>query len=305
MGYTVNQVRHLYVVKAVKDTKAALTTAGDIYVATAGEGNNKVMYFQYYTPDGIVSSDTIQVKNLLYKKKTLAANMAIKPKIHTITVATGNLEGEYIIKLTFRNYIGMGDDNVTVKYGMAKGTAAKDNKAIAKELAESLQKNLKDMNVLAKVEYVSTTNTIKITEEVQPWVKGKMAEAVIPFEVSFLPVEVKGIETEEWASEAITEGTALVNGKKIADLEYFCMGARGDYYRGMGYPNTIETKYLVDETQNYDVLDLHYAYVGANESVQKSEKDITFAGSTSNITTLESKITAAISDAASTMEEDF
>jgi hypothetical protein len=65
------------------------------------------------------------------------------------------------------------------------------------------------------------------------------------------------------------------NGKNIADLEYFCAGFRGDEYRGMGYPNNIETTYLVDPSKKYDTLDIHYAYVGSNESVQKSEKDIT------------------------------
>jgi hypothetical protein len=32
---------------------------------------------------------------------------------------------------------------------------------------------------------------------------------------------------------------------------------------------------------DYDVYDIHYAYVGPNESVQKSEKDITIAVPTS------------------------
>ena len=61
----------------------------------------------------------------------------------------------------------------------------------------------------------------------------------------------------------------------LADLEYFCMGARGDHYRMMGYPNVIKTKYLVDPDSKYDTLDIHYAFIDSNESVQKSEKDIT------------------------------
>lgn len=32
---------------------------------------------------------------------------------------------------------------------------------------------------------------------------------------------------------------------------------------------------MVDATKEYHVLDIHYAYVGSNEAVQKSEKDIT------------------------------
>ena len=43
----------------------------------------------------------------------------------------------------------------------------------------------------------------------------------------------------------------------------------------MGYPNIIKTTYLVDPTAKYDTLDIHYAFTDSNESVQKSEKDIT------------------------------
>ena len=43
----------------------------------------------------------------------------------------------------------------------------------------------------------------------------------------------------------------------------------------MGYPNNLITEYLVDPTLEYNTIDIHYAYVGSNESVQKSEKDIT------------------------------
>ena len=53
------------------------------------------------------------------------------------------------------------------------------------------------------------------------------------------------------------------------------MGERGDVYRMMGFPNVIRTKYLVDPDLKYNTIDIHYAYVGPNEAVQKSEKDIT------------------------------
>jgi hypothetical protein len=53
------------------------------------------------------------------------------------------------------------------------------------------------------------------------------------------------------------------------------MGERGDVYRGVGFPNNFNTTYLVDPSKAYHTLDIHYAYVGSNEAVQKSEKDIT------------------------------
>jgi hypothetical protein len=33
-----------------------------------------------------------------------------------------------------------------------------------------------------------------------------------------------------------------------------------------------------ESTNGYDVINIHYAYVGSNESVQKSEKDMIFVG---------------------------
>ena len=70
---------------------------------------------------------------------------------------------------------------------------------------------------------------------------------------------------------------SIVNSKLMADYEYFYMGERGDQYRMVGFPNYIPTTYLVDPTNayGYDTIAIHFAYVGANHSVQKSEKDIT------------------------------
>ena len=53
------------------------------------------------------------------------------------------------------------------------------------------------------------------------------------------------------------------------------ISVRGDMYRGIGFPNNTVTSYLVDPSKVYYTFDIHYAYVGDNESVQKSEKDIT------------------------------
>lgn len=121
---------------------------------------------------------------------------------------------------------------------------------------------------------VTDIDSIRITEVEQPWRLGVMAQTPVYFTVQPVAVMVNGDE-RIWAT--VTEGTngTIGNGKKIADLEYFCMGERGDIYRGIGFPHNIVTTYLVDPTKTYYTFDIHYAYVGNNESVQKSEKDIT------------------------------
>lgn len=266
MGYTDNQVRHLYVAKTI--VEATPTNVGDLQLVKQGN----IAYFKYMSPNKqLVVSDKIDLDKIEYVKTIQAAKMQKKLKKHTITLTADPVAGqEYIIRLTFKNYIGIGDNNMAFKYGMGSGAT---KAALLADLEKSLKANLKDVNVLAEVKVEG--ETLVITEVAQDWVRGKMAKAVIPFEVDFLPINIEGVETTDWASETTTEGDAIPNGYDVADMEYFYMGNRGDIYRGMGYPHNIETTYLVDETKEYNVLEIHYSYVGANESVQKSEKDIT------------------------------
>ena len=67
----------------------------------------------------------------------------------------------------------------------------------------------------------------------------------------------------------------VTNGHLAAELEYFAMGERADLYRNVGWPDVWNTKYLADETKEYDMINIHYYYSGSNHAVQKSEKDIT------------------------------
>ena len=75
----------------------------------------------------------------------------------------------------------------------------------------------------------------------------------------------------------LPEGATLTNSHLAAELEYFAMGERADLYRNVGWPDSIPTKYIVnpDNAYGYDMINIHYAYVGSNHAVQKSEKDIT------------------------------
>jgi hypothetical protein len=76
---------------------------------------------------------------------------------------------------------------------------------------------------------------------------------------------------------------AIGNGKKIADLEWFCRGEREDQYRMMGYPNYIPTNYLVDPSLDYNVLELHYGFTDEGVSYYRSEKDITIVAEDASV----------------------
>lgn len=321
MNYSVNQVRQLYVAKALKTPHVlASDTAGSIAVKNDTAKNH--LYFEYKGADNLMRSDLIDIKNILYAKATDADAMAHELKSVTVTLDT-NVNGgapvagqDYILRIAFKQYVGMSDEDQYFKYGMVHAYAGMDADEFYKVLALSIAKNFsREIVPLIKIEVHSkatksnggfdsngymvvtpttkdngksdTTNpyyatdaivtdidSIRITEVEQPWRLGVMAQTPVYFTVQPVAIMVKDDE-RIWAT--VTEGTngTIGNGKKIADLEYFCMGERGDMYRGIGFPNNIVTTYLVDPTKTYCTFDIHYAYVGNNESVQKSEKDIT------------------------------
>lgn len=320
--FSTNQVRQLYVAKALKTTHVlASNAAGSIAVKNDTAKNH--LYFEYKGADNLMRSDLIDIKNILYAKATDADAMAHELKSVTVTLDT-NVNGgapvagqDYILRIAFRQYVGMSDEDQYFKYGMVHAYAGMDADEFYKALALSIAKNFsREVVPLIKIEvhskatkskggfdsngymvvtpttkdngksdttnpyYVTNTlvtdiDSIRITEVEQPWRLGVMAQTPVYFTVQPTTVLVSGDE-RIWGTVTDNKDAGTIdNGKKIADLEYFCMGERGDIYRGVGFPNNIPTTYLVDPTVKYNVIDIHYAYVGSNESVQKSEKTIT------------------------------
>lgn len=303
MVISINQARQLYVAKNLKDDTAALTTAGDI-VPKADKAKT-TLYFQYMSPAGIVSSDKIDIANIMYAKATSSDALAHKLVRYSVTldadVANAPVAGQnYILRLAFRQYIGLSEEDQYFKYGEVIARSGMTASDFYKKMAISLAKNLENktestplVNIyLTSAEVDSTDvpvtsatkesdltatnyNQIIIEETEQPWVLGMMPQAFIPFTPQSLTITVDG-EERLWAkAKVVTPKNTVPDGHLMADLEYFCMGARGDIYRGMGYPNIIKTTYLADPDAIYDTLDIHYFYTGSNESVQKSEKTIT------------------------------
>ena len=379
MVISINQVRQLYVAKALKASTAALTTAGDI--VPKADTAKTTLYFQSMSPAGIVASDKIDLKNVLSAKATPSDALAHKLVRYSVTLdadvsATPVAGQNYILKLAFRKYIGLSEEDQYFKYGeviarsgmtaeqfyqamvaslnanMSKdklvnvsldgvkakavladnagitvtaktvGTAGNSIKfgiddvaataaavdvttvsgvttitasltAAAKTIGDLAALIAADAEASALVAITGTPATTVVVEEPavaltggsttgiiieeaeQPWVLGMMPQAFIPFTPQFLTITVNGEDRLWGVATVVTPTNTVPDGHLIADLEYFCMGARGDIYRGMGYPNIIKTNYLVDPSAVYDVLDIHYFYTGSNESVQKSEKTIT------------------------------
>lgn len=301
--FSINQVRQLYVAKAVKTSTTALAKPGDI--VPKADPAKTTLYFQSMSPAGIVASDTIDLKHVLYAKATPSKALTHKLVRYSVTldadVADAPVAGQnYILRLAFRQYIGLSEEDQYFTYGEVIARSGMTVSDFYKKMAISLAKNLEnktestppvniylnstaaggtDIPVTATTKE-STLNKedydkIIIEEAEQPWVLGMMPQAFIPFTPQFLTITVDGEDRLWGVATVVASGKTVPDGHLIADLEYFCMGARGDIYRGMGYPNIINTTYLVDPSAVYDVLDIHYFCTGSNESAQKSEKTIT------------------------------
>lgn len=301
--FSINQVRQLYVAKTLKVSTADLTTAADI--VPKADTAKTTLYFQSMSPAGIVASDKIDIKNVISAKATASKDLAHKLVRYSVTLdtdvsATPVAGQNYILRLAFRQYIGLSEEDQYFKYGEVIARSGMTTSDFYKKMAISLAKNLENKtestplvniylnSTVADRTDVPVTATTKesdlnkddydkiiIEEAEQPWVLGMMPQAFIPFTPQFLTITVDGEDRLWGVATVVTPKKTVPNGHLIADLEYFCMGARGDIYRGMGYPNIIKTTYLVDPSAVYDVLDIHYFYTGSNESVQKSEKTIT------------------------------
>ncbi|QOR58350.1 hypothetical protein [uncultured phage cr106_1] len=322
--FSINQVRHLYVEKALKTDDNLLPTDAAGFILPKSDTAKSTLYFQYMSPAGIVSSDKITIANIISAKATASGSMAHKLARYQVTLsalAPAPVQAqEYVLRLAFRQFIGLGEDDQYFKYGFVKATSGMTASNFYKALALSLAKNIANettplVNIYlnsaaADGTDVPVTSTTKeselnetdydkiIIEEVQQdWILGKMPQAFIPFSVQPTTITVDGEEIVWGDVKKVASTKKVENGHNIADLEYFCMGARGDMYRGMGYPNNIVTTYLVDPSKKYDTLDIHYSYIGSNESVQKSEKTITIVCEDDGSHTLMKALVAAVNTA--------
>lgn len=322
--FSINQVRHLYVEKALKTSNNLLSTDAAGSILPKADTAKTTLYFQYMSPAGIVSSDKITIANIISAKATASGSMAHKLARYEVTLsalAPAPVQAqEYVLRLAFRQYIGLGEDDQYFKYGFVKATSGMTASNFYKALALSLAKNIAnettplvniylnsaaangtDVPVTSATKEADLNKTdydkIIIEEVQQEWILGKMPQAFIPFSVQPTTITVDGEEIIWGDVKKVASTKKVENGHNIADLEYFCMGARGDMYRGMGYPNNITTTYLVDPSKKYDVLDIHYSYIGSNESVQKSERTITIVCEDDGSHTLMKALVAAVNTA--------
>lgn len=297
-----NQFRNLYVMKTYKTSESALKAVGDATLKVDTAKN--AMYLVYKDTEDNLTSDIIDLKNLLYVKSTKAADMARKLNSQSVTLNEDPISGQdYVLNVEVRNFVALGDDSTHIKFGAVhavKGMTKSDfYKAMAVNLAKNLSRepspilnvlltknNTTDgesevpvlvngkMQVLAELKATESYTDIIIDEVEQPWRRGVAQVEPVNFNTTCGTILMDGDDVI-WGTVEKKTGEEIQNGKQIADMEWFYHGTRGDIYREATYPDNFDFKPLVDETKAYSTLDIHFAYVGPGVEVAKSERTIT------------------------------
>lgn len=332
MNFSVNQVKQLYVAKSVASETP--TTKGELQVGETAAKD--AFYILHYGAAGLTRSDLIKGTQVKWATLTKAADLAYTTKSYDVTLADADhvIAGQdYLIRIRFKQYLDLSDESEYLKYGVAHATSADvaNPGILVAKLAKSLYQNftrevshlldfyvdgtkITPQNVgtfdIATGEFNGTALTIasKITiaevSQESEWIQGLAPLSTVDFAIEFAPITYNADEVTDWATiaENATLGVVTVgDGYKLADLEYFAHGERGDTYRMAGYPNYIPTKYDVDPTSTYDVITIHYFYEGPLDSVQKAEKDLVIVVPDGD-TTISAAINTALKDTGSDIQ---
>lgn len=285
-----NQVTQFFVVektavlKEIKDPKGTAITGYQIVV----DGNDTTDVIPAKQVLGVNFASASGASEKMYRK-------ILKVKLNSAINEGNPVAGQdYILSLKFRGHIG--EEDTIEKVAMAHATATDTAATLLQKLAKSLIDNaavefnpLYEIHAVDSKDVLTDVSTITaegfVIVEAKPyWRLGTFQETLAKIEVATRPIIVAGDEEDAWLNSykfvADTAGTyadAILNTHKVADMEYFYKGERGvTAFKNAPYDAQIpvDLKVNANEATGYDILTIHYAYVGANASNQKSEKDI-------------------------------
>jgi hypothetical protein len=285
---------------AYQENTGAFANVGDITLKSVDDGFKKEAYFVYNGPAGIITSDFINLASISYAKAISATDNGYKLRKIEISLNREVNGGvpvagqDYILGINFKNFFSSGDASQYYKDAAVHVTSAiTDAKGLFDAMKDALNVafSREDNATLTSNPYLTfdvsgsgSSAKLTIEEKEQEWILGTMPQRRILFDV-FPSTIYTGGDDVIWAAQDATTGnyytevtenlTVVGNGKRIADLEWFCCGERGDQYRGMGYPNVIHTEYLVDPNQQYDIFELHFAFTDTGVNSYRTEKELT------------------------------
>lgn len=281
MMFSTKQVRHLFVLKNKVATKALLADLGDYFVTKVFSADGPAMHFSYMGYNNVTHTDLIPISNI--RRINYSPYHTLRKALPAVTITAsgaGVVGTEYLLTLRFPEFISLTPEEDMTKTISFIFTSTGGN--IATQLKAAIDTAFaRDHNELITTAVVDATK-VKITSNEQPWRLGLMENRPIRCIVQGLKAFTAGVEST-WGTAADSSDVTVAfmkNGYVTADLEYFCMGARGDYYRQNGFPHTIDTEYVITKTdaktKEYDYIDIHYFFQGEGLNNDYSEKVITF-----------------------------
>lgn len=266
-NFSTNQVMQFYVVDSAAD------------IAILPYKDEKAFKISF-TKLGVTSD---KIENVEWATLTKAAKLQPKAKKMTVAFAGDVVIGEdYAVKVSYPEVGGAGIESWTTKTAVAHAGKGATKATVVKDLKDQLTKILGVDDVL---KVVDATDGVAITANVAnlKYERGIRPIAIPDFNVTVNQITDEG-ELTNWATLDANQqlpvesvDTGIKSGYKLADMEYFAMGERGDEYRMAAYPNHIVTDYKIVPTEDYDVYNVHYSYKGYNTQSHKSEKDLIIA----------------------------
>ena len=269
-NFSTNQVMQFYVLDG--SAKLQKPVVGNYCKVEFTDANGKVTI-------------TDKIENIMYGKLTKAAALVTPFTVADIKLdATINdgapVSGEtYTIKVSYPEIGGLGNEGWVTKTASVLATSkVADAETLYTELAKALNAAF---GVDAVLEAKAKADGVSVYQkDLSAYYKRGVRPLVMPqFTVAASVITIGDEEVMPFDETSFVVAKAdapapIKNGYKVADMEYFAMGERGDQYRYADYINAIETEYKVDPKSEYDVLVVHYAYKGANQNSHKSEKDL-------------------------------
>ena len=288
MNFSTNQVRHFYVLKNKQTTAAGCTTVGDFCPELVINDGNKAIHIAYRGYGGLTHTDLIPVANI--RKVTRSPYHKLREALPAVKVGWTSSEitvgNEYLLNFRFPQFISLAiEEDFTKSVNFIYTTGSTFGTQLKAAIDTVFSNDPYNLITVTVDETHSNDLHIIITSNEQPWKRGIMEsrtnKALVYGLKEYTPARVQ----TSWGTvtDATNVATGYIkNGKRIADLEYFCMGERADLYRNVGWPNVVETEYVITPTEarvsEYDVIDIHYFYQGEGLNNDYSEKVITFVG---------------------------
>lgn len=268
MVFSTNQVIQFYNLSATGTNAAVKEGAEFFYIDGLKNGAGEDL-----------RSDLIPVGGVKEVRLVDAGALQIVPKVKTVTINSVVAGQDYIVRLTCQRGLD-GSGTKVIFTGLGRATSSSTATTVAAEIAEALNKT--QLHQPSKY-FVATAaaGVITITPSDPDWLLGQFQLTAPSIEVSFAPIiDANGNTVYDWATVAESDGTAISDGKVIADLEYFALGELGaDDVHGCNIISA-DVKKTVVPGSAYHVLSVQYYRTLPNDGVQKSERTLILVGTT-------------------------